>query len=241
MEIVQVNCPRSIDLLSISNIKDNNKDAKHILQTVDIYDFISIKQEIKKQTGIIIISDDELLDTTKNKIKETIWLFSNYIGINIRDLIIEIKLDNFSFFKCEENILAGILIALNNYFKRYITLHELVFLADKIDPLISYYIVGGYKKIDNNNRSYNIGKNIYNKYLLIDKFNVINNEETNRFKSFLDNYENLSYGIGECCFIAIKDYIVSNIPISLKKNFSKVVIHTVNNVKEPKVLIKYLK
>ena len=240
MEIVEVNCPRSIDLLSIKSIKEKYLDAKSILETIDIYDFISIKQEIKKETGIMIISNDNLSITFQEQLKEILNIFSKYVGLKIHNLTIEIKLNPFVYLKTEENILAGLLLALNNYFKKYLTLHELVYLANKINPLISYYIVGGYKKIDMDNKNINIGENIYHKYFLLDKMSN-NNEEIERLQTFLTNYNNIDYGIDECYFVAIKDFVLPRIPISLKKEFPNVVVNTFSNVKEPKVLIKYLK
>ena len=241
MEIVEINCPRSINLKSIPLIKEKHQDAFLVLQTISIYDFISLKQEIKNKTGIVILSNENISEEMKENINKLLLLFSSYIGLTIRDLIIEIKLDSLSSLRGEENILAGLLIGLNHYFKSRLTIRELIFLADKINPLIAYYLVGGYKKIDLNGKALNIEKNPFNKYLLIDKFEEENKEERDRLQEFFLKYKDLSYGKDCCYFIAIKNLIISNIPISLKKEFQKVVLHTVTNVKEPKVLVKYLK
>ena len=240
MKTVEINCPRSLDLKSINLIREKHPEAKSILQTVSIYDSISLTYEMKKDTGIVILSKEKLSDELKENIRKLLGLFSCYVGIMIKDLIIDIKVDPFSYLRAEENLLAGFLIGLNYYFNTNLTIRELFFLADKINPLISYYIVGGYKKIDLMRKNSNIGDNPFNKYLLIDKFEDENKEEE-RLYHFFVKYQYLSYGKDLCHFIAIKDSIAANVPISLKKEFPNVVLRTVNNVKEPKVLVKYLK
>ena len=86
MEIVEISCPRSIDLISLPGLKEKYKDAKSILETIDIYDLLSIKQDIKHPTGILITSNSDISEELKNNIKKIIILFSNYVGILINDI-----------------------------------------------------------------------------------------------------------------------------------------------------------
>ena len=239
MEIVEVGCPRSIDLISLPGIKEKYNHAKSVLETVDIYDYLIIKQEIKKSTGILITSKEKISDNLKENIKQILLLFSNYVGMFIHDLIIEINFDDIKLFKTDESILAGFIIALNLFFKTQLTIHELILIAEKINPLVSYYIVGGYKKINDVGNSYVIGKNPYDKYILLDKqFN--DNKEEERLKNYLLE-NNLNYGVDNIYFIAMKKIITPSIPISIKRDFSNTIIHTVNNVSEQKIILKYLK
>ena len=241
METIEIGCPRSIDLISIPSIKEKHQDAKSILETIDIYDFISITKDIKRQTGILITSNYELNDNMKEKIKMIISIFSNYVGIPIRDLIIDIKYDNINYLKNEESILAGLFIALNHFLRTGLSIHELVYLAERIDVVLGYYIIGGYKKILENRKIYNIGDNPFNKYLLLENISIDNKEELEKLKNFFVNYNDISLGINDCYFIAVKDIINPSIPISLKREFPKTIIETVNNTNKHRTLIKYLK
>lgn len=239
MEIVEIGCPRSIDLLSLPGYKEKYKDAKSILETIDVYDYIIIRREIKDSTGILITSKEEISDCLKDDLKKIILIFSNYVGIKINDIIIDIKYADINCFRTNESILAGLLIALNLFFKTQLTIHELVYLSEKINQLTSYYIIGGYKKINEKDNNYSIGKNDYNKYVLLEKkFEDIVEEE--RLKKFLLN-NNLKYGIDNIYYIAVKDVLVPSIPISIKREFPNMIIHTANNVSGHKILVKYLK
>ena len=241
MEIVEIGCPRSIDLMAIPSIKEKYPDAKSILETVDLYDMVSIRRDIKLQTGIIFISNEEIDNDIKEKMKMIIVLFSKYIGISIRDLIIEIKIDTSKYLRKDEPLLAGLLIALNHFYKNQLTMHELVYLSERIDPILGYYIIGGYKKISEIGKSYNIGDNQFNKYLLLENISTDNKEELERLRNFLSNYNDLNIGIDECYFLAIKGIINPSIPINLKREFPKTIIRTINNTNKHKTLIKYLK
>ena len=238
MEIVEIKCPRSLDLTALD--KQNIHDNGVILQTIDIYDSVIIKQEIKKETGLVVISKDDVSDDLKDKIKEIILIYSKYTGIKIDNIVIELKRNEINILEQDENILAGLLIGLNNYFKTDLTLHELIFLGKKIDSLIAYYLIDGYKRIDNDYKVRNNGNNPYTKYYLIKPISTITKEELLRMKEFIEKYPNLDYGFAnEIYFIAVKDNIPLSIPISLKKEFSKTKIYMCKNASENKILIKY--
>ncbi len=239
MEIVEVGCPRSIDLISLPGLKDKYKDAKSILETIDIYDYVSIKRDIKNSTGILITSYNDIDEILKDDIRKIITLFSNYVGIQINDIIIDIKYDENILFKSNESLLAGLLLSLDIFYKTQLTMHELIFLAEKLNPLISYYVLGGYKKINDNDNPYNIGDNPYKKYLLLEK-KFIDKTEEDRLHNFLLE-SNIIYGIDNIYFIAMKNVINTSIPISLKREFSNIIVHTVNNARGHKILLKYLK
>ena len=241
MEIVEIGCPRSINLISIPEFKNKYGETKSIMQTIDIYDFVSIKKDINKSLGVLIISRDNLTNELKNNIRKIINIFSNYIGVFINDITIEIKYDDYIYSKREENILAGLLIALNDYFKVQLTMSELIYLGEKINSFISYYLVGGYKKVLENGKFYNIGNNQYKKYLILNNFSTDNIEEYDRLRNYLLNYNNTFLGKNEYIFIAIKDILKPNFVFSLKKEFSYTSMHILNNVDNHRVLIKYLK
>ena len=235
MEIVDIGCPRSIDLLSINSKKD--KDTRNILQTVDIYDHVVIKQDIKNKSNALIKTSDNVRKGTNEKLTELLLIYSNYINMKLNNISVNVNYNDISCLKKEENILAGFLLALNYYFKNNLTTHELVYLASKIDNLIGYYIVGGYKKIDSNNKNISIGKNIYNKYYLLENFN--NNE---KIKEIFEKYKVL-YGIDDCYYVPNDDnnIVPSKLLINLKREYPDTKIRTVNNSSDHKVLVKYIR
>lgn len=241
MEIIEIGCPRSINLKSISSLNEKYKEAKYIMQTINIYDYISIRKEIKQSSGIKIISKDDLSDNLKDSIREILNIFFKYIGLNIKDLIIEINFDNILCLRKEEALLAGLLIGLNDYFKVQLTVRELLYLAEKVNPFISYYIFGGYKKIKEEGRCYNSGDNPFYKYLLIENFPKDNLDELKRLKNSLLNQNDFFLGEDECVFIATNKIINASIPISIKREFSSTLLRILDNVSGHKVLIKYLK
>ena len=235
MEIVDIGCPRSIDLLSINSKKD--KDTRNILQTVDIYDHVVIKQDIKNKSNALIKTSDNVRKGTNEKLTELLLIYSNYINMKLNNISVNVNYNDISCLKKEENILAGFLLALNYYFKNNLTTHELVYLASKIDNLIGYYIIGGYKKIDLNNKNISIGKNIYNKYYLLEHFS--NNE---KIKEIFEKYKVL-YGIDDCYYVPNNDnnIVPSKLLINLKREYPDTIIRTLNNSSDHKVLVKYIR
>ncbi len=242
MEIIEIKCPRSIDLKGISSLESKAyEDAKAILQTIDIYDIVRIHQEIKLETGIVISSKTELLEEIKEKIQKIVTVFSEYANLEIKNLIIDIEKEPSYLLETDFSIYAGVLIGLNEFFKTKLSFHELMFLGNQIDPLVSYYLEDGYKKFDLSGKLKNIGNNPYTKYFLIESIES-SKGEIEKMQEFRKKYANIDYKEvnDNLSFIAIKDIIPSAIPISLKKNFPKTRIIACRNSKEHKVL-KYLK
>lgn len=237
MEIVEVNCPRSINL---KDSKDDDIDS--IRQTIDIYDSVVMHQEIKKTTGIVINTSDNLKEEFNDQVKKIIHIFEQYVGIIVRDLIIEIKDDPNQLLFDENNILSGIIVALNNYFKCNLSNHELIYLSQKINQVISYYLQGGYKKILKDGKIKNIANNPYQKYFLIDSYDY-SKEDLIKIKNIIGNKDGIDYFEYnyDFPFIALKENIATVLPIYLKKEFSKMQIHSCKNTFGNKVLIKYLK
>lgn len=234
MEIVEVSCPRSIDLKNI--VKNVEKNTKSIFQTVDIYDKVIISQN-KKQSGIYIQLPESMDENIKNDIKKIIEIFSNYINKKIDNIIISIEKNKTDLLENKYNILAGILIGLNIYYNSLLQNHELVYLAQQIDNLISYYLVCGYRKIDINNKNLEIGENKYRKYLFF--FGMDDKERVNLKEYIINN--NISYSDNnELYFIAIKDIDALRVPFTIKKEFKNVKFYECSNTNKNKVLKKYL-
>ena len=231
MEIVEIKCCESIDLKNIINIKDSN-----ILQTVDIYDEVTIRCD-NKQKGIFINSNIDLSDDIKDKLKCLIDLFLKYTGKQVNNLIVDIKKNNITLMDNYCNILAGLLVGLNVCFQTNLTTHELIFLSKNIDNLIAYYLICGYRKIDYNHKNYNIGDNNFNKYFLIEKFNQ---EELKRIKDFVANNNLVGDTYNNYYFVAVKDTYPVKAVITLKKMFNKHKIYDFRNASANKVLVKYL-
>lgn len=239
MELVEVNCPRSLDLSLLNTNKyDNNTDS--IRQTIDIYDSIVLWQEIKKSTGIVINYGEYLSEELKEAIMQILGIYSNYVGLKIKDLIIQINKDPYGYLNDNYNILSGILVALNDYFKSNLTNHELIYLAQKVNKLISYYLVGNYKKILTDGKIKNIGDNIYYKYFL---FNNELNDNIEKIESIVTDNTNLDYlsiDRNLIC-IAVKNNSPSFLPMQIKKSIPNLTIKSCKNTFGNKVLVKYIK
>ena len=240
MKTVEIKCPKSLNLTNIVGLKENNKK---VLQTIDIYDKVSMTSYPKKENGIYIKSNSELDDNLKNDIKRIIDIFVQYTNISITNLEITIKKNEIDLMNNYYNILACILIGLNVYFKTNLHTHELVYLSKSINNLIGYYIECGYKKIDINNKYYNIGENKYKKYVLfLDNIK----EELMLIKQRiieLDNNLIKTDFNNDYFFIALpSNYksMIGNIPISIKKEFKEVKLLTAENACHNKVFVKYL-
>ena len=128
-------------------------------------------------------------------------------------------------------------MGLNIYFKTYLPSHELLYLSKNIDELIAYYLICGYRKIDYNHKSYNIGENPYNKYFLLDDISFEQLLKIEEFiaKNNLPHSKNNKY-----IFLAVNDSFPYNALVSLKKEVKGIKIYDFKNTRENKVLVKYL-
>ena len=232
MEIVEVDCPRSIDLKNIVN--NHNDDVKYILQTVDIYDKIIFEANKDNCNGIMIKSNFKIQDDLNNKINNVINLFLNYTNISVDNLTIYIEKNDISILNSDYNIIAGIINGLNTYFNTNLDLHELMFLAKKIDNIVCFYLVCGYKKIDLNNKNYSIGENKFKKYYLI--YNI-EEEQLLKINQFVIDYKVDIQKNGNYYLIAIKENNFFKFPISLRSKD----IYSCENVNKSKILKKYIK
>ncbi|MBR3660284.1 MAG: hypothetical protein IKN63_00075 [Bacilli bacterium] len=231
MGSVTIKCCESLNL---NNIIKN--DTENIFQTINLYDEVCISRNINKQKGILIKSNVELAEETKNNIQKLIDLFLNYVSITCDSLVVDIKKNKLNLLDNDYNILAGLLMGLNIYFKIYLPSHELIYLSKKIDELIAYYLICGYKKIDVNHRNYNIGENIYSKYFLFDN---INSEELLKVEEFVSK-NNLSYDeSNKYPFLAVNYDFSFNALVSLKKEVEGIKIYDFKNTNENKILVKY--
>ena len=230
MVTIEIDTPRSIDLINLAEKKES--DIKNILQSVNIYDKVKIYKE-KNQTDIIIKSKEELDDEIKEKIKKLIGLFSKYTGIDIDGLTLEVEWDKNDILRVNENVLAGILVGLNVYYKSFLPNHELlldhelIYLANRIDSMIAYYVVCGFRKISYNGKIYKNRENIYNRYILIEYLK----EERERLRNFIIENSDIDYDVSNnynFYFLAIKNNQFSTFPIAIKREFDSKVV-TVQN------------
>lgn len=241
MKVVEISCARAINLTGIS---ENNEEDTKLLQTVNIYDLVTISHEELEYSGIFIKSRPELSYEFKEKIRTLIIKFLNYTNLKIGRLSIEIEKDQTDLLESDGNILAGIITGLDCYFKTGLDINELGLIANQIDQSILYYLVGGYKRV-NSDRFDDAGENIYNKYIILQLEDKITEQKLMAMKEFIKNQENISYRSNKSdeenfYFIALKDTISPSIPISLKKNFGGKTMFICDNSPNQKVLIKYL-
>ena len=236
MEIVEICCPRSVDLKYL--FKDQNNNTKNIFQSVNIYDKVIICKNIEKKNNILIECETEIDDKLRETIQTLIILFFKYNNINVNNLIIKIEKNETNLLNSNYNILAGILVGLNVYYNTNLSTHQLLYLSNKINPLIAYYIICGYKKIDINNKNYNIGENQFKRYLLLDN---LDSNKIELIKKFMMQHKNIdSVFNGDVNFIALKDNYYINLFIWLKKEFNDIKIINCENVNKNKILKKYL-
>lgn len=240
MKSVEIKSPKSLDLKNIVNSKENIS----ILQTVDVFDKITINSYPKGIKKIFILSDDELSLELKYDIEKIINLFLKYANIEMINLEIRIEKNELNLIDNYYNIIAGILVGLNAFFHGILHKHELIYLGKSINYLVGYYIECGYKKIENN-KFYNNGENNYYKYFI---FEDVEKEELIKIKNRLIeiNKENIVADFSnDYFFVALSNspnlrYHLTYIPIKLKRDFKNIKITTAYNVNESKVLVKYL-
>ena len=230
MKLVEINCPRSIDL---KNVVDS-KNIQHLLQSIDIYDKVVISET--KEKGIFINYNNEKNEEILSEINKLIGIFSKYINMDVNNIKINIETNKNILFQSKYSILATILLGLNIYYNNILSFHELVYLADEINCFISYYLICGYRKIDEYGKMHNNLENIYKEYLL---FLNLNEDEKNRIRNYVYNNK-LDYSDKDIYFIAIKNQDILKTPISIKREFNDMKICEYSNVYKNKTLKKYL-
>ena len=233
MKLVEINCPRSINLKNINSIKNNN--IKYLLQSVDIYDKVIISQNIK-HNGIFIKSIDTLNNEFEKEIKEIIDIYSKYTGINVDNINIIIEKNKNILFVSKYGILANILIGLNIYYNNKLTIHELFYVASLVNNYIGFYLVCGYREIEDNDKIYNHMENIFKKYLL---FSNLSSENKLRIMEYVCKHK-LSYNDENNYFIAFKENEILKDFLNVKKEFKDIKLYEFENVSKNKILKKYL-
>lgn len=237
MEIVEINSPRSIDLNYMYGANYHYGEKK--LQSIDIYDTVSLC--IKKNNyGNVIKSNYEFNDNIKNLIEKLINIFSIYTKKNIIKLNVNIVINDSYLQGDYYNILAGILIGLNQLYRAGLSKRELMAIGNLIDLEISYYILGGCRFITSDHNVVNVNNNSFSKYYII-KRNLLSEEDL-RLHEFLLAYRNLKFGkMNNIYFVALRENQFIRLPLELKKEFHHIICNSAKNTNGHKVLVKYIK
>ena len=164
-----IKCPMALPLfMNLETIKPEIK-SKIIEQTVEL--------NYTLETDILEITDNdndkieiaELNDKEKEIILKTITLFEKIAKIKINGLKIKIHRINLRLSSLD-SIIAGLLIGLNEYYQTNLDNNYLKKIAFEISPLVSYFLIGGFKKISEEKREItSLPKNPYRSYLIVDK------------------------------------------------------------------------
>ena len=164
---IMIKCPMALTLfLNLEKINPSIK-AKLINQTVEVnYTQESDMIEISSNDKFEIL---ELDDKEKEVILKTITLFEKIAKIKINDLKIKITRINLRL-SSFDSIIAGLLIGLNEYYHTNLDNNYLKKIALEISPLVSYFLIGGFKKIsEEKGEITSLPKNPYQSYLVVDK------------------------------------------------------------------------
>ena len=141
--------------------------------------------------------------------------FQEYTNLKVENISVNIKRVCIRFSNIS-NIIAGILIGLNEYYHTNLDLEELKKISYKVDKSAPYFLIGGFKKIDEEKGCMlTLPKNLYQRYIIVDKNNDILLENQDEIKKFgiinKDYKENLPYSdyeklIGDS-YDDIKEYL----------------------------------
>lgn len=238
MEKVIIKVPQGLNIKSIS---ENQDDAVSVLQTVNAYDEISIERDFSRNIEFYI-KNEEIIDNDLNEeINKIIKLFSLIYKVDVKNIIIKIKKNPLRINDDSSNILAGLLLCLNYYYKLKLDLKELVQFSKNINEIVEFYLKCGCKKINKDGSLVHIGFNPYSKYIILESKNY-NEDMLLKFKRQLNKYNNYNGDYERGFFyLACKDDVLSYIPIIIKKEIHADSLHYLENARENKVLIKYLK
>lgn len=146
MKQIIVNAPAKINIsLDIVGLRDDNYHLmKMVMQTIDLYDIIHIKENIENQIKLLSNKNTIPLDKTNIAYKAA-DAFYNYTNIKKSGVIIEI----------EKNIPfgaglgggsadgAGVLAGLNRLYKTNLSNEELIQIGEKVGADIPFCLIGG--------------------------------------------------------------------------------------------------
>ena len=222
---VEISCPATLNLfLNVTGYDQNKKmhTVKMINQSIDLYDTIYIQEFLRKNDGIIIKINNDILNDNTNNCYKAAKLFFDYTGIttNCLEIKIDKKIPNMAGLGGEDTDVAGILIGLDRYYQTNLTIKELMTLGFQISPGVPYFIKMGCALVTGYGEQVNkYLKNPYTRYLII-KPNISLNSKEMVHKLNQNRLAN--------------KYILENI---LSNDFLSVVPEEVKNIK--KVLSRY--
>lgn len=222
---VEISCPATLNLfLNVTGYDQNKKmhTVKMINQSIDLYDTIYIQEFLRKNDGIIIKINNDILNDNTNNCYKAAKLFFDYTGIttNCLEIKIDKKIPNMAGLGGEDTDVAGILIGLDRYYQTNLTIKELMTLGFQISAGVPYFIKLGCALVTGYGEQISkYLKNPYTRYLIIKPNISLNSKE---MMHQLDQN------------ILANKYILENI---LSNDFLSVVPEEVKNIK--KVLSRY--
>ena len=219
---VEIACPAKLSLFLNVTGYDEKKQmhtVKMINQSINLYDTIYIQEFLRRDDGIIIkINNDILNDNTANCYKAA-KLFFDYTS-NCLEIKIDKKIPNMVGLGGEDTDVAGILIGLDKYYQTNLTIKELMNLGFQISEGVPYFIKMGCALVTGYGEQVSkYLKNPYARYLII-KPNISLNAEEMLHKLNQN--------------ILVNKYILENI---LSNDFLSVVPEEIKNIR--RILSQY--
>ena len=180
---IKIECPAKLSLfLNVTGYNQNKQmhTVKMINQSINLYDTIYIQENLRKNDGIIIKINNDILNDDANNCYKAVKLFFDYTGIttNCIEIKIDKKIPNMAGLGGEDTDVAGILIGLDRYYQTNLTIKELIDLGFKISAGVPYFIKIGCALVTGYGEQVTkYLKNPYTRYLIINPNISLNTKE----------------------------------------------------------------
>ena len=213
LPVVEVMCPRAL-CLSMNYI---NNSLRYINQTIDLYDYLYLKESKLKEDTIHILNSKNLSLEEKEHLNFVFDLFFDYTKLPRNSFIIDIQKKEIADLGYDDNILAGLLLALNYYYNNYLDISDLEAIASKINLNVVYFLRGGYLCLDLESQEITrLKPHDYSKYILVDSSLIVDkNKLINNMLSKNNNSKNNILFSNDC--LEFMPYKVQQIDEFLKQ------------------------
>ena len=233
---VEVKVPQGLNIKGIVSETDN------ILQTINAYDMVNIKKNHLNRDGKVNIVLEDNSEDIESGISQIINAFSYYCKIKVENIIIEVNKCHLRLNDDYSNILSGLLMGLNFFYRTNLSIRELIVIGNMVNPMIEYYLVCGCRKITKDGELSSIGNNPFSRYAIIERKDEYSLDEKLRLKSFFDNKKNLRCDFYKnIFFVANVDEALFNISHEVRQELGHAKINIYENASQSKILTKYLK
>lgn len=237
MKQIIVKAPAKINIsLDIVGLRDDNYHLmKMIMQTIDLYDIIHIKENEENQIKLLSNKNTIPLDKT-NIAYKVADAFYNYTNIKKSGVIIEI----------EKNIPfgaglgggsadgAGVLVGLNNLYKTNLANEELILIGQKVGADIPFCLIGGTALVEGIGEKITKIKDMPECYIVI----VKPTESINTKLAFMiyDNMKNIMHPNTDAVLEGFKKQDIKEISNNMVNVFEQTI--TLESIEQIKTIMK---